>query len=164
MAKKFFHVRFRLGDLLRAVGVKLGSGSSPSPSEALTYYWGWASSRGWSIYSAHSQFIPSTSLLTVSDDSQVEIASDEWWNVIWSAEDATDGDPDLVASMGRGCQRAVLFAELESRGWQIDEDLGKLVRDGLGLPIDSVMVSSVANASIEELADHLESEAGPLWK
>lgn len=98
MAKKITHVRFRLTELIKAVEKATDAVKGVSVQEAFSYYWNWATNRGWSIVAVSNQMDPNRAILALENSPQLEMRNEEFWNVLWVGED-TDGSCDLVEEM-----------------------------------------------------------------
>ncbi len=93
MARVIEHVRFKLTDLIDAVE-KVGKLSrKPTVQGAFAYYWDLVlTARGWRIEALTSQMdVRGTILNPINGDMRHE----EFWNVVFSSEDAT-GTCDIV--------------------------------------------------------------------
>jgi hypothetical protein len=121
MAKVYFHVRFRLSELIEAAKKALRIESRPAVSDALIFYWNWAAARGWLPVAVTSQMDPNQVILNVERNPQIELRNEEYWNVVMVGEEVREnGNPDLVEEMGIGqsplMERAVV-AQLREHGW-----------------------------------------------
>jgi len=116
------HVRFRLRDLVKLVGV-MDANAGGSVPEALTWYWNWAVGRGYTLVSASNQLLPHDTFTAVDGHplGQVEILSDEIWNVVWRHGGTPEGSANLLDT-----PQAVFFsavtAELRHLGWSLSRD------------------------------------------
>jgi hypothetical protein len=159
MASEFFHARFRLSDLIKAVQKALSV--TPTVPAALTYYWNWASARGWRLKAVSNQMDPNQVILSVERSPQLEMRNEEYWNVIWAADDVTDGSPDLVEDMGvsqfpQSLLEREVVGLLGERGW-VETVSGEFAKYGY-LPIDysEIVEACRADSSAELIVDGLE--------
>lgn len=121
MARELYPVRFKLSELLAAVRRTLNIEAAPNTQEALKFYMEWATSRGWSLVAAANQLDPGSLVTRLERTAQVELVSEEFWNVIWEGDDTT-GSPDIIAYAAEPTDEAESVAyevELEFRkgGW-----------------------------------------------
>ena len=161
MADQYFHVRFKLRDLLVAAQADLGLDYAPAVADALTYYWNWAGGRGWSLVSVMG-YRDTFSAFTAQEagNPQLEIISDEHYSVVWRGDDV-EGSPDMVSELKDASldnRFRTVFKELARRGW-VEDDNEYFVKEGRGL-LSVVDVEEVASAkphlSAESIADELE--------
>ena len=67
MAEVIQHVRFKLTDLVRAAQAAQDSNQRPSTQEALSYYWNWATSRGWFLVAVANQMDPHSAVISLEN-------------------------------------------------------------------------------------------------
>jgi len=121
MAEELRHVRFSLSDLIYAVQAFRGDTTPLSADQALTWYWNWASDRGWKLKMIANQIDSAKLASRIECGSQFEWAAEEYWNVVWSGEDI-QASPDLVSEASvRDLSAAakLVLSELFKRGWTV---------------------------------------------
>jgi hypothetical protein len=91
------HVRFNLTELIAAARKAMQVEVNPTVQQALTFYWNWAAARGWKLLAVTNQMDTNMGKLTSTGENW-ELRHEEFWNVVWSAEDST-GWCDLVQEM-----------------------------------------------------------------
>jgi hypothetical protein len=169
MAAEMRHVRFTLTELIQAVQATCGEAQAPSADEALTWYWNWATNRGWSLRMIANQINSAALATRIERGDQMEWAPEEHWNVVWCGED-TDGGPDLVAEVGAPLltePARMIVHELLRRGWVMRSPGGPPAlfnREGDGAILladvlaeaDAYGSAGVA-ANLEDIASRLEA-------
>jgi len=159
MARIIEHVRFKLSDLIKAVQAIQQLDQTPSVQEALTFYWNWAQKRQWKLLAVSNQMDPNTTVLNIENSPQLEIRNEEFWNVIWIAEEVVTSSPDLIkevppAVIDRKFQRVLM--ELKDRGWIITTSDFFERDDFEALPIRVIQDAIEPDLDVKTIVDELE--------
>lgn len=176
MAKSMVHVRFKLTELVRAVRILQQAPQDLMPADALSVYWNWARDRGWRLVAHAKQMDPHNLRASLESSGQVEITTEEFWDVTFEGESMDM--PDLVGAMGVA-QRMTptlydrVLIDLENRGWVRDQQatemtlfeqdecvariLLKAIKDRVGAYASN---DRFDDGLVENLAEELEESYG----
>lgn len=165
MAKEIRIVRFKLSELLKAVQRAQRQHVKPAVSEALQFYMNWALARGWTLKAVTNQMDPQSLVVSLERTPQLEMRNEEFWNVIWEADGATETCDLLEAFPIEPLSERMLKVqeELKLRGWTSGL-CDRFERDGF-LPIHAMDIYQAVGEellSVAQIVDSLEEKARAL--
>jgi len=126
------HVRFKASELIQSLEC-YGKIRRPSISEAMSYYYNWAMSRGWSLVAVIGHVGKELIWVGAGDrTNQLEMLQlDAHYEVVWRGEDV-DGTCDFIEAFPSAAAVVQIIEELENRDWRMHADVDGYTK-GAGL-------------------------------